>query len=300
MQSIQNFAFEEHLVRAIERDGAPWFVGKDVCSALDIKNHNDALNRLDPDEKGVANADPLGTFPRGGGAQETVIVNEPGVFRLIFTSRKPEAERFKRWLAHDVLPQIRRTGAYAPAEPEIVRSQDAEAPLGQRVDAVRMARALFGPERARALWQELGLPHVPPPSPFHGAGEAAHCLRMLLDHQLGERAVRALLLDASEGAHDAALALEAFGIHAGEGEGFTVSNSSWEVWNVYAGTQFADKRWILMLRRLSGVRAGDRESFPINNPPLAGRQMPATGKSRQTRTTFLPYDVLDEDYLRGL
>lgn len=110
MNAITNFAFGEHLVRVIEREGEPWFVGKDVCGVLGISKHHQALENLDIDERGTCN---VGT-PSGN--QDMIIVSEPGVYRLIFRSRKPEAERFKRWLAHEVLPEIRRTGRYGPKE----------------------------------------------------------------------------------------------------------------------------------------------------------------------------------------
>lgn len=93
-------------VRTIIRNGEPWFVAKDVCEILEIANYRDALSRLDEDEKGVVTTD------TPGGRQQVSVVNEPGLYRLIFTSRKEEAERFKRWLAHEVIPSIRKTGAY--------------------------------------------------------------------------------------------------------------------------------------------------------------------------------------------
>ena len=91
----------------LHENGEIWWVAKDVCKILGIKNHRDALaKQLDEDEKGV---DIIYT---SGGPQETLIVNEPGLYRLIFSSRKPEAKKFKRWVFHDVLPQIRKTGKY--------------------------------------------------------------------------------------------------------------------------------------------------------------------------------------------
>lgn len=105
--NIVPFMFEASAVRVImSSSGAPWFVGVDVCNALGLANSRDALARLDADEKGVANAD------TPGGTQQVVMVSEPGVYRLVFTSRVESAERFKRWLAHDVIPAIRKTGAY--------------------------------------------------------------------------------------------------------------------------------------------------------------------------------------------
>lgn len=88
----------------IGRQGEPWWVAKDVCDALDIKDPSKALNRLDDDEKGGA------FIPTPGGEQEASIVNEPGLIRLIMRSNKREAKIFQRWVFHDVLPQIRKTG----------------------------------------------------------------------------------------------------------------------------------------------------------------------------------------------
>lgn len=79
----------------------------DICGALDIANSRDALTRIDEDEKGVALTDTL------GGAQEVAVVNEPGLYSLVLGSRKSEARAFKRWITHDVIPAIRKTGMYA-------------------------------------------------------------------------------------------------------------------------------------------------------------------------------------------
>lgn len=97
-------------VRAIMRDGEPWFVAADICKALEIANNRDALTRIDNDEKGVALADTL------GGKQEVTIVNEPGLYSLVLGSRKPEAKVFKRWVTHEVIPSIRKHGAYLTPE----------------------------------------------------------------------------------------------------------------------------------------------------------------------------------------
>ena len=97
-------------MRVVERDGEPWFVAADVCKALEIANNRDALTRIDDDEKGVALADTL------GGKQEVTIVNEPGLYSLVLGSRKPEAKVFKRWVTHEVIPSIRKHGAYLTPE----------------------------------------------------------------------------------------------------------------------------------------------------------------------------------------
>lgn len=94
-------------VRTIVRDDEPWFVAADVCRALEVSNSRDAVARLDEDEKGVVLTD------TPGGRQEMTIVNEPGLYSLVLGSRKPEAKAFKRWITHEVIPTIRKTGAYS-------------------------------------------------------------------------------------------------------------------------------------------------------------------------------------------
>lgn len=108
MNEMQIFEREEFgQMRTTTIDGEPWFVAADVCRALEIGNSRQAVARLDDDEKGVISTDTL------GGKQEITIINEPGLYTLVLGSRKPEAKAFKRWITHEVLPSIRKTGAYA-------------------------------------------------------------------------------------------------------------------------------------------------------------------------------------------
>lgn len=105
---IQSFTNDQFgTVRAIrDENGEPMFVAKDVCAALEVKNSRDALARLDDDEKGVVLTD------TPGGEQQMQAVNEAGLYVLVLSSRKPEAKAFKRWVTHEVLPALRRDGAY--------------------------------------------------------------------------------------------------------------------------------------------------------------------------------------------
>lgn len=94
-------------IRAVTIEGEPWLVGKDVAAALGYKNPRDALNKhVDPEDKGVAKRDTL------GGEQEMTIINESGFYSLAFGSKMKEAKAFKRWVTHEVLPSIRKTGGY--------------------------------------------------------------------------------------------------------------------------------------------------------------------------------------------
>jgi len=98
--------FGEHQVRIAVDGDQTWWVAKDVCDALDLGNSRMTVERIDYDEKGVKIIDTL------GGPQEMQCVTEPGLYSLILTSNKPEAHAFKRWVTHEVLPTIRRTGTY--------------------------------------------------------------------------------------------------------------------------------------------------------------------------------------------
>jgi prophage antirepressor-like protein len=107
MNELQKvFSYHNAKIRTVILGGEPWFVAKDVCEILEIQNHIDAIKRLDNDEKGVVSIYPLGQ------KQEANAVNEFGLYNLILGSRKEEAKQFKRWVTHEVLPSIRKTGSY--------------------------------------------------------------------------------------------------------------------------------------------------------------------------------------------
>ena len=102
-------AFEGTTIRMAGTPANPLFCAADVCGVLGIANYRDALGSLDADEKGVALTD------TPGGKQQMSMVTESGLYHLVFKSRKSAAKRFRRWVTEDVLPEIRRTGAYVSA-----------------------------------------------------------------------------------------------------------------------------------------------------------------------------------------
>jgi prophage antirepressor-like protein len=106
MNNLIPFTFENREVRVVMIDGAEWWVARDVAAILGIEKVRNTLLSFPESEKG---AHTVGT---PGGPQEMLCLNEPGLYRLIFLSRKPEAERFKTWVFYEVLPQIRKTGGY--------------------------------------------------------------------------------------------------------------------------------------------------------------------------------------------
>lgn len=125
MTEITTFNFNQTPVRTLLIDGEPGFIANDLCAVLEIRNPRDTVAALDDDEKGVASTDTL------GGAQQMTYVTEAGMYSLVLRSRKPEAKAFKRWITHEVLPAIRKTGAYGTAVlpqtlPDALRAYAAE------------------------------------------------------------------------------------------------------------------------------------------------------------------------------
>ena len=110
MNELQTFTYQDSPIRTVQLDGEPWFVLKDVCAVLGISKYRDTADRLDEDERGAARVDTL------GGAQDMTIINESGLYNVILRSDKPEARPFRKWVTGEVLPSIRKHGAYMTTE----------------------------------------------------------------------------------------------------------------------------------------------------------------------------------------
>ncbi|QPC03246.1 Bro-N domain-containing protein [Xylella fastidiosa subsp. multiplex] len=107
-QSIIPFNFHSHAVRVVMRDGNPWFVATDVCTALGYRNPSKAIaDHLDDDERSNEQLD------RSRMGSKAVIISESGLYALILRSRKPEARKFAKWVTSEVMPSIRKTGGYS-------------------------------------------------------------------------------------------------------------------------------------------------------------------------------------------
>ena len=105
-------------IRTMDKDGEPWFVANDVLRVLAVSNSKDALRTLDDDEKsGVDIIDPHGR------KQKTNCISEAGLYSIILRSRKPEAKAFKRWITHEVIPSIRKTGGYIAGQENLSDSE---------------------------------------------------------------------------------------------------------------------------------------------------------------------------------
>jgi anti-repressor protein len=115
---LQVFSYEGNKIRTVQLNNEPWWVLKDVCDVLELSNPSMIADRLDEDERAKY------CLGRQG---DTNIISESGLYNVILLSRKPEAKKFKRWVTHEVLPSIRKHGAYVtPAKlEEIMNDPDA-------------------------------------------------------------------------------------------------------------------------------------------------------------------------------
>lgn len=112
MNEMQVFQYENNEVRTVEQNGEVWWVLADVCRVLGVKNPTDVRKRLDEDERARFNL---------GRQGEANIISESGLYKVILRSDKPEAKKFTRWVTHEVLPTIRRTGGYGNQNAVIVK-----------------------------------------------------------------------------------------------------------------------------------------------------------------------------------
>ncbi len=117
MNNVQEFLYENSPIRMIESNGETWWVLKDICKLLSIENHKNITKRLEEDE--------VGTFelphPQSKEKKlEMLCVNESGLYSVILRSDKPEAKAFRRWITHEILPEIHRTGGYNAISAEIL------------------------------------------------------------------------------------------------------------------------------------------------------------------------------------
>lgn len=194
MNEIQSFSNDQFgTIRAIrDENGEPMFVAKDVCAVLELKNPRSTLALLDDDEKGVHIVD------TPGGEQQMTTVTEPGFYKLVMRSRKPEAKAFQRWVTHEVLPALRREGGYMVARadetPEelmaralkaadatLARVRDENARLTRRNQVLEPKAAFFD-----SVMESDGLISV----------RAAAKVLKSYDREMGERRLRQMLRDA--------------------------------------------------------------------------------------------------------
>ena len=148
MNNIQVFT-NQHFgqVRVVMRDGDPWFVAADVCRALDVGNISQAVSRLEEDEIHIILND------TNRGKRSMAVVSEPGLYALVLGSRKPEAQSFRRWITHEVLPAIRQEGAYMTPErlQEVLEDPDTLIALAQRLKLLQEKNRMLADENETML-----------------------------------------------------------------------------------------------------------------------------------------------------
>lgn len=155
MTALLAFEFGEDPVRIVMVAGDPWFIANDIARVLGYRDAPNMVRMLDDDERGTHIVSTL------GGIQEMNIVSESGMYAAILKSRREEARRFRKWVTSEVLPSLRRTGQYQlhdhePLPPQAIDLDPTRLVAG--VSVIREARRLFGPQAARRLWVQVGLP----------------------------------------------------------------------------------------------------------------------------------------------
>ena len=131
MNDLIRFDFQGNQVRTLLIEDDPWWIAKDVCDVLELEAR-DSVRYLDDDEKTYVSRKHIGVEP----GKDMLIISEPGLYSLILRSRKPEAKAFKRWITHEVIPQIRKTGGYGLPGSSEVRMDRLESMVEKLVVAV--------------------------------------------------------------------------------------------------------------------------------------------------------------------
>ncbi|MUO96642.1 hypothetical protein GOZ78_03665 [Agrobacterium vitis] len=279
MSALQHFNFEGKPFRIIFKDEIPWFVAKDICAIIGLKNHNDAIEPLDDDEKDwVVLNDALGR-PRN-----TRVINESGYSILVLRSRQAMIpgtvfHRFRKMVTNEILPQIRRTGSFsgqplAPTSPQ----PNTPAPVDEitrKLAVIQEARMTKGPAYAARLWDTMGMPTPPAqlPAPVYDE-QAISCLRHMLRADFQGVKLGQIIRSAFQGERLAVNVLKELRIELKD-DGFIVPNIFPPFNALFAGT-----RW-------------ERPFEHLRKLPNAKPHLPWGGRHAKD-FTFIPSTYLDE------
>ena len=160
---IQQFDFKGASLRTLtDEAGEPWFVAKDVCDILELTNPAVALQSLDDDEKTNLSNSYVWSEP----GRRPLIISEPGLYRLVMRSRKPEAKEFQRWVTHEVLPAIRKTGGYIP-------TTDADDDMTILAKAVMIGQRTMEAQKQKIAEQQTRIVELEPKARFADAVAAS-------------------------------------------------------------------------------------------------------------------------------
>lgn len=159
---IQQFDFKGAALRTLtDEAGEPWFVLKDCMSILDLGNPTETVKMFDDDEFSTTEV-----IDSIGRRQQAYIISEPGLYRLVMRSRKPEAKEFQRWVTHDVLPQIRKTGGYIP-------TTDADDDMTILAKAVMIGQRTMEAQKRKIASQQSRIVELEPKARFADAVAAS-------------------------------------------------------------------------------------------------------------------------------
>lgn len=159
---IQRFDFRGALLRTLtDEAGEPWFVLKDCMSILDLGNPTETVKMFDEDEFSTAEV-----IDSIGRRQQAYIISEPGLYRLVMRSRKPEAKEFQRWVTHEVLPAIRKTGGYIP-------TTDADDDMTILAKAVMIGQRTMEAQKQKIAEQQTRIVELEPKARFADAVAAS-------------------------------------------------------------------------------------------------------------------------------
>lgn len=159
---IQRFDFKGAALRTLtDEAGEPWFVLKDCMSILDLGNPTETVKMFDEDEFSTAEV-----IDSIGRRQQAYIISEPGLYRLVMRSRKPEAKEFQRWVTHEVLPAIRKTGGYIP-------TTDADDDMTILAKAVMIGQRTMEAQKRKIAEQQTRIVELEPKARFADAVAAS-------------------------------------------------------------------------------------------------------------------------------
>ena len=159
---IQKFDFKGASLRTLtDEEGEPWFVLKDCMSILDLGNPTETVKMFDDDEFSTTEV-----IDSIGRRQQAYIISEPGLYRLVMRSRKPEAKEFQRWVTHEVLPQIRKTGGYIP-------TTDADDDMTILAKAVMIGQRTMEAQKQQIASQQSRIVELEPKARFADAVAAS-------------------------------------------------------------------------------------------------------------------------------
>lgn len=159
---IQSYNFNGASLRTLtDEAGEPWFVLKDCMSILDLGNPTETVKMFDDDEFSTTEV-----IDSIGRRQQAYIISEPGLYKLVMRSRKPEAHEFQRWVTHEVLPQIRKTGGYIPAT-------DADDDMTILAKAVMIGQRTMEAQKRKIASQQSRIVELEPKARFADAVAAS-------------------------------------------------------------------------------------------------------------------------------